>query len=323
MLRILVTFVVFTNFATAANAGEKADKRQLPFPPIADTWQSLDRALDAVAGTSNQLFTFSDARQHIVTTPFAAGRTRTERFGKITDSKRHDAYQDGRDDPAVRGAVVAGNRLLVMNAKRLTMISVFIKDMKETIRRTIPIDLIRPPRDRVGEAPEFEVKEYRAKIKREFAKSDRLPFAGMAALPDAWRKTKNELLVLSRMPSFPLIILGCDPDEPSQCKATRGCFTHFPAGVKPQDLRGVATYGKNKWVLVGDPSKRQIHILKYNSCHDVRATRSLKLPDKLKNLRNLWVSESGDLFVVTDEPDWYHNASLYTWPEAVWTSVAN
>ena len=49
-------------------------------------------------------------------------------------------------------------------------------------------DLVKPPRDRGGEAPEFEKNELRSKFKSEF-KSARVKFVGITK--DNWWKSKK------------------------------------------------------------------------------------------------------------------------------------
>ena len=303
----------------------KIPQKVLPFPEVKESLQTLDRGLDAVTVSGGQIFTFSEGKRYVVVTPLRKGpaSSREERFGKITDSVRKTIYADGKDTPSVRGAMVGGNWLLVMDGALLTLVSIFKEDLQETLRHTTPLDLIKPSADRGGEPPAFEIRDYRAKFKKTFLKAKHAPFVGLAPMPQKWRNTSNELLVLSNLPDFPLLLLECGKENVAQCFLARGCFSTFGKDFAADKVRGLATYSPKRWILVGDPSAKKIRVLKFSSCYQVKEIGTLHLPEKVKTLTGLWIDEQHNLWLATDEPDWFHNASLYMWGESVWTAALN
>jgi hypothetical protein len=189
----------------------------------------------------------------------------------------------------------------------------------EIIRRPIQWDTIRPPRDRGGEGTTQETTQFRANFKKDLNATKGLKASGLAAIPETWLKNgKKNYFMLSRLEKFPLLLLECDQQTPSQCVVTRGCNVEKKFKTKVSDLRGIGISEAKKQIIVGDPVAKQLHAFKFNSCYSIQHTISQALPQKIKTLSNLFVDTDERLFITTEDPDDFLNASLYFWNQGQW-----
>ena len=84
------------------------------------------------------------------------------------------------------------------------------------------------------------------------------------------------------------------------------------------DLRGIGISASRKQIILGDPVAREMHAFKYNSCSSIQQTGSRALPKNIKTLSNLSIDSEERLFITTEDPDDFLNASLYFWHTEQW-----
>lgn len=268
-----------------------------------------------MARDGNTLYLLPNSREFVIQVPFSPGKTREGTFGKITASKRIDIKPQFQQE-GWRGVHVLEHFVLFFDGKSLGVLEAKKEKMVPIIRRSIAQDLIKPPADRGGEAPEFETIALRKKFNKNFRLATTMPFSGWTY----WRqtKTRQQYLVSSRVPGFPLMQLDCDLSEGSSCLLARQCWLPLPKGVDAQGISGLTYVKKNKLLMIGDAKKHRLLKFKVNSCGSIRYLGELPLPAKVNLLTNLFVDEDENLWVTTFKPDNYHNASLYFWPKADW-----
>ena len=190
-------------------------------------------------------------------------------------------------------------------------------------RHSIPYDLIRPPRDRGGEAPEWEISDLRRKFKKNFSLSESYKFTGITKVPKKWIKSaRNLYFVASRINDFPILILSCSPDNPSQCSFFRACVVEG-ASFKNALISGIATVPDARLILLGREDRHGIEIFRYNSCMHITKKNSLGLPSQLKKISNLAVDKTMRLWVSTLQADDYFNASIFSWGVDSWRPLVN
>ena len=185
-------------------------------------------------------------------------------------------------------------------------------------RHSIPYDLIRPARDRGGEAPEWEISDLRVKFKRNFMQRGYDKFTGFVSVPKAWMSSSKDLyFVSSRIKGFPILILACNQVNPSQCSIHRSCMVeggHFKDAI----FTGIATVPSAKLILMGRKDTHSIDVFRYQSCMHIIKTDTLILPKQLKEISNIGVDSDRNLWVSTLMPDDYLNSSLFSWEEKFW-----
>lgn len=185
-------------------------------------------------------------------------------------------------------------------------------------RHSIPYDLIRPPSDRGGEAPEWEISDLRHKFKRNFTQQGYDKFTGMTPVPKKWMKASKDLyFVSSRIKDFPILILACNPVNPSQCSFFRACMVEG-VNLNGALIAGITTLVNSRLILLGRKDTHGIDIFRYHSCLHITKRSSLGLPKQLKDLSNIVVDKKMRLWVSTLRPDDYFNASIFSWEKESW-----
>jgi len=194
----------------------------------------------------------------------------------------------------------------------------FSKDFQHVSFFTIWYDKILPPRDRGGEAPEFEIRDFRARFLKKFNKAGKNKLTGLVKGPSDWKGLEDgDYFLASTVEDFPLLLLRCLKENPGQCFIKRGCFTE---GVRtnPKNITGLAVDGKSRLMLLADSEHNRIEVLKFFSCSHVVSRALLHLPARLKKVAAITISPDRSLFVATRFRDDYYNASLFQWDKEQW-----
>jgi hypothetical protein len=58
--------------------------------------------------------------------------------------------------------------------------------------------------------------------------------------------------------------------------------------------------------------------LNFQSCFHVPVIGNIELPAKMRDVGNIFLDESRQLWISSLIPDDYLNASLYQWPDGTW-----
>jgi len=322
---VLVKILWITAFfgGQDASAAESAKKivgaSGLSEPVHAQSLETIERKIFAVGRSPHGLMLSPERDSFFITAPFnPAGTNRESTFGKMTDSKRVNVGEKSEINDW-RAFFPLENRVLAFEGRVLMLLELDSTTFNEIVRRPIQWDTIRPPRDRGGEATTIETTQFRAQFKKAMNATKGLKASGLAPIPKTWLNNgKMNYFMLSRLERFPFLLLECDVQTPSQCVITRGCNVSRKFKTKVADLRGIAISEHRKQILVGDPVGNQLHSFKFNSCYSITHTNSRALPKRMKPLSNLTIDSDDKLFVTTEDPDDYLNASLYFWNKSEW-----
>jgi hypothetical protein len=145
-------------------------------------------------------------------------------------------------------------------------------------------------------------------------KADESKFVGVTAVPDKWKESADfEYFVATRVPGFPLLTMSCTRDDASRCRIRRACFVEGLKLSSVDDIVGVGVYEPKRLILLGDRKLHGAHVLKFNSCLDVRKSDEIKLPKRVFEISNIHVDGNGRLWVTTIRPDDYFNATTFYW----------
>lgn len=303
----------------APRAAASGAPKLLPFPETVQALETLSRGVTAVAVESGRLIIMPREGGYAITTPFHPdGKTREDVFGKLTDSQRLEVAKDA--GPFNWTGIVAGtDRVLLLDGESLALFETDPKNLKEIVRRTLPWDMIAPPADRGGEPTKLETASFRTRFKHAFQATNGVKLSGIAPLPDGWRTSKKrQYLAISRIKGFPLLLLECDKAEASSCVVARQCYLEGASDLLADSLTGIAVSEARRLVYIGDRKNMRVAAFKFHSCIHVTRRSDIALPARLKTLTNLAIDADDRLFVTTEIPDDYHNASLFFWPKAAW-----
>ncbi len=321
LVKTLYAAAVFSaSFALSAESARKsAANTGLSEPVLSQSLETIERKVYAVGRFPNGLMIAPDRENFVITSPFVpSGTSRELTFGKMHESKRA-AIGDKSELYDWRAFFPLENRILAFEGRMLMLVELDSTNYTEIVRRTIQWDTVRPLRDRGGEATTLETNQFRANFKKAMNATKGIKSSGIAPIPKSWLNNgKTNYLMLSRLESYPLLLLECDEQTPSQCIVTRGCEVDKKFKTKISDLRGIGISESKKQIIVGDPVAKELHLFKFNSCNSIQHTTSRALPKKIKTLSNLFIDVDDRLFITTEDPDDYLNASLYFWNTSQW-----
>lgn len=293
-------------------------------PPLAEplknqSLETIERRVVAVGLAPSGLVLAAEQVQFVITSPFKKeAETREAIFGKLIDSKRM-MVGDKSERFDWRAFFPFENRVMAFDGTKMMLMEVDSTSYNEVIRRSIPWDQLKPPRDRGGEGTTREISAFRSSFKKAMLAMKGTKVSGMAKLPDNWFKNgKTNYLLLSRLKDFPLLLLECSTSSASECMLSRGCNLERFTGSPIETLRGIAVSSERQQIFIGDPVQKKLHVLKFNTCNQVVGLGSRVLPQSLKPLSNILVDQDDRLFVTTESPDDYLNASLYFWNKSQW-----
>jgi len=255
----------------------------------------------------------------IIDVAFHAGKaTRLETFGPLSSQQRLSVVKDPVDWDLV-GADLSGGRILLFEAITSSMIEADPSTGKETFRRSVPWDLIKPPADRGGEATHPETAALRLAFKRAWLATSGLHIAGMARMPAAWHAGDQvNYLLATRMIGFPLVQMACSAAEPSSCMIVRKCNLEGAHDLQPSDITGIGVVASQRLVVVGERQNKRLASFHFSSCFHLPRVATYALPTQLKTLTNLTIDAEERLWLTTARPDDYLNASVYFWSKGAW-----
>lgn len=304
-------------YISCVAAGEA---RELSFPEESFSLQTVERNLLGITVADGAVFAFLKNSGFFLRIPFNPdGKDRETRFGRLTDQRRQNL-------PLGLGAEWRAlerldNRFVLFDAARLATAEVDATSFQTLIERSIAWDLIRPPADRGGEATRAETAQLRAKFRQRFLATPGIKLAGMARIPASWQKQKDarrgaDYLVATRIPDFPLLWLECQADAPSQCLVARYCQLSERLDIPSEAIVGFGLSEKRQLLVFGDPTRHRLLLYHWRSCYgSTRSKQVVQLPAKIKTLTALHIDADDRLWVGSDEPDDYVNASIYSWTE--------
>lgn len=293
----------------------------LSFPPEAQTLETLSRSVTALYLDGERLITMPEGQRFAMVSSFKPqGENREKAFGPLTSTQRLQVVKEESPIPDWRGIALNEDRILFLDGSEFSWIEAENKGMSEVLRRSIPWDRIRPPRDSRGEPTTIETKQLRLQIKKAWDRVLGLKATGVAAIPASWvgTKGKHTYAIALRIKEFQLVIMECSSKEPSSCMLARQCYLEGVPDLTAEAIAGIGVSTKQKLILIGDRKARMIHIFRFDSCFHVPRVRQLHLPDKIKELNNIHVDHEDRLWLSTKSPDDYLNASVYYWPSHQW-----
>lgn len=220
-----------------------------------------------------------------------------------------------------RGPVYMSGYLLFIDADNLQMYGYNLETKTFTLVSDLIIDRLMPPPDSRGMATRTEVKELRSKLLREFGsyKNVYSLIAGVSQLGES-QATKNQFLISTRLPSFPLAVSTCEFGRKPFCSVKTVCYLAERQETRndPIDRSGLAYSVKRRFVLIGSKKYRKIYVYKFNSCFDVRFVKSMSVPKEIKEISALHIDEDDSLWISSPEPDPFTFGSIFKWSSSDW-----
>lgn len=301
------------------SSSREPSRTMLVAPTESTSLETLSRGARGMMLHENKLWVIPKNHTHATLANFdPRGQTRDKVFGTFESLQKPMLMNERDKDLWVHLRRTEAGNYLAFDGRNFAWIEMD-PDQKEILRRSVAWDLVRPPRDRGGEATQGEIREFRRRFSLNWQTTLGHKASGVAKAVDRWvgAGKKNTFLVSLRVREFPLVLMECDPNDPSQCQLTRGCFVEGTP-IEPSALTGIAVSHHRNLVLMGDSRGGVIRGYRFHSCFHVTHEKTWVLPATLKKLSNISVDEDDRLWVSTEDPDDYLNGSVFYWNRDLW-----
>lgn len=292
--------------------------RDLTIPDELHSFEPVHTHIRDLFVDAHSIIMIPDQKLQLVRSPFVPlGKTNQERFGKLTESIKHDLSKGSTSGPW-DSVNVNGRGILLLNGNLLRFSKVGHDGSFDT-ESDIIYDSILPAADSRGEPPSFEIKRVRANFLNQMRKRERQALLGLRLIPNTWQPAKGNLyLALTSLRDFPLVQLSCSNQDASDCKITRTCNIEGLHGQLAYPLSGLALHPEKREILIADQGGQRIHILNYHSCFHSTYKGSLNLPKRLRTLSGVFIDGENRLWISTLGRDDYFNASIFYWEPGQW-----
>lgn len=341
ILAILVAWL--PNPAIAKKALPFIDK--LKFDQIHHSQISPIRDVAGIYRNNNILITVPEKSNFFITTNYQFEEKESykafgNKFNDFANSERKTFHQQVGTGRWRSVLPFAKNSHLFLDGEHMRIIAMELEKDNYISSQSIVLDLIQPAKDSRGEPTDHEIRAYRNQFKKSLLNIRRqkikevntpkiqgikqdfqylLPAVGMALLPDNWRHgEKAQFIIASQLEGFPLMTMYCSPETLTNCQIERGCFLDKKKPLQASSLNGIAISAKRKLLLLGDSDKHEINVFQYLSCHQIKYLGAIKLPRKVFRLHTIFIDHDDQLWIGTQKPDNYLNASLYNWKSGNW-----
>jgi hypothetical protein len=311
-MRFLVYFtVLFVETCLYAKA------KELPLPSKGSTMDTPESLIEGVIPYKNRVYLTLFQRDVFIQVPFN-GITDDQKktFGEFSDSKRWP-LAGPLTTGLWQGGDVVGNRIILLDGGQFRL-AVFDEESGGHLNtRTVPWDKLRPPRDRGGEATKSEVAELRQRFTAAYKRTALPQMGGLAYDRYRWLgKDKTYFFVASRVKGFPILTLACEHEDNSACYVDRACFAET-GDIDADSIAGIAV-AENRRLFLLDANRSRIVEFEFSSCFHVSKRMERLLPKRIKQPSDIYIDDDQALWISSQLPDDYYNASVFVWQKAEW-----
>lgn len=316
---MLLQILIVSLFVLAGSIPTFAANKQLSAPDELHAVPTVLRISSAVVRKDDSVYLFGPKLDQYVKIPFhPEAKTRALRFGDYTQSTRITAPK-AHYPGDWRGILFFGDKTMLWDASMLQLILFFPEKNKVIQEVTVPIDRIKPPRDRQGEPTTVETTKARAQVRNAFKKVFGSRFSGLATLPKGWIDGgKKSYIMASNMEGFPLTVMDCAEDDPTACTMERFCYLEGGPQIKAKDVAGVGVSEAGRLLLVGDSGRHSINVYHWDSCFNVKYLKTIDLPKSIMKITSLQIDSENLLWVTTNKWENQFDSNLYYWEASDW-----
>ncbi|MFW7379523.1 MAG: hypothetical protein ACOH5I_11990 [Oligoflexus sp.] len=322
---IRILFMLFT-FVVSLSTNAHENVQILEFDKIDHAQISIEREIFGVMRDKDRIWLLPKFGGFLIESRYNASAKDSEAAfymqGRDTAQSWRHHLPEEVSDSFWRGIIRLDEYLMVFDPYRRRFLTFNAEKKEWGVARDLVLDLLSPPADRRGLPPQRETQNLRARFLQSYKKMAKQPeiFTDVAVLPESWRKHigNSQMIVASRIPGFSIIGMKCDLGGMGYCQFQQSCFVEPESKLHAPGLTGVAVSEKRKQILVGDFIKQEINIFHFETCYHIRYLHTLRLPPQLKAITAIDVDAEDNLWISTEEPDPYKNASVYRWSAKNW-----
>ena len=303
MFKLLIVLVASLN-ANLVNAIE------LKRPKKSQTLEALTYHISAMLIEKDRVIYLPYDEPELYVSPFKySKKTGKLEFLNIIKSKRIKFDKKKVQHTEWAGIIHYGKDYLLVDGFDLKLSQM---DEKFDFYRTNDIawDLILPPKDRLGEAPKFEIKKMRKIFDLEMRTAPDKRIRGVALKGE--QGSNVEFFVGTALKSFPLIIMSCSKEDISRCKFARNCRVPAFQAINPIHRGGIAFDKETNKIYMVDRENNTVQAAKYKSCVDIEKAETISFGKKMKKIDTLAVG-AGRLWLGLSARDDYYNNAVFTY----------
>ncbi len=293
---------------------------ELLLPDPSQSIEALWPSIQGITILDKQIILIPTEKNFFIEVPFKglSGKTREENFGQAIDSKRHPYPEKFANRTIIDLSPKISDQLFFLERDDLGGYTALQKDFSFLEFNTFAWDLILPPRDRMGEPTQKEIKDIRQKIKKSWDQSGGQKWFGISQAPESWFGNQREnFLIWTHLPQFPLVNLTCQKQGELDCKLDRTCFVE---GISDKDLKsmiGLGLHQEKKLLVTWHPETYELFFLKFHSCFNITLLGKRKISEKIPPILSVKVDSHGRLWVTTSRPEPFTNGSVFVWEKYI------
>lgn len=307
---------IFLAYILCWNVNLVAKTIELDFPSSCRLG-SIETFIYSVIRKDNTLFLTTKDADFFIRTPFYGLRDSSYKiFGGYLDSKRI-IIPKALGKLRWHSSFIIENKIGFMDGINLQVYYFGVKDNQFIVKKELIWDMIKPPKDRIGEPTQIEINKHRSNFKKHFIKTVGVKIVGISHLEWLDTTNTNYFIFVSSISGYPFLLGYCDKMSLS-CVIDRFCYVNKFIFKKDGRYRGVGIDTKNQTLIIGDFKDHKLHKFKFNSCLNISYVDSISLPSKIKEISSVYVDQDDNLWVSSIAADNYTNSSVFCWESSKW-----
>lgn len=314
--------LIFILFNTSVLQG-----KILEFDKIQHSQIAISGHISSLYRSGNQLFTspyYSDffIRSQYIESPKAEEFPFGDKFNDTAGSERIALPDSIKRKRYWTGIAPYQEGLILLEGHRKRVISYQIPSKMFSDFKDIILDIFKPAADSRGEPTSLEVSNSRQVFSRRLKKFDDtgILLSGLVRLPKGWSPYSDEsYLVATRLRGYSLFLMTCNSIDGFLCILRRQCFLE-DSSFDPNKATGLGLSERRREIYRIDTRENQILVFQWKSCHHIHLLSKVPVAKKIKNPKNIMIDKDDNLWLSSEEPDNYLNASVYKWLAKDWFS---
>lgn len=295
--KILVLLFVFSGSSKAFELQKPEKKHSL---------ETLVQDMSALIVKDNKLIYLGNSSPVIMTSKVTSNKLGHLEIDEKSASQRY-LLDDLDKNNDWGGLAELGNDFLLVdgfNLKSIILNEKFVKTRSSAIRW----NKILPPKDRLGEAPAFEVSKMRYQFELEAKTAPGKRIRGIALKSD--EQTFADFFAMTSLKSYPLVIMRCYKSADGDCEIIRNCRSEKLKELSHAHRAGMAFDSKNSRLYFANTLDNSILEATFSSCLNVAVSGKMFLPKKMKSLSSLYIQDENLVIGFTEKDD-YYNSSIF------------
>jgi hypothetical protein len=284
--------------------------KNLKKPEKSQTFEAISLSFGAILVENERIVYLPEDDHELYISPYEIDKKSSKlKFFNGVKSSRIKMDKKKLKDTLWSGLTIFNDQYYLFDGFQL---SIAVLDKKNRFYRSNSVawDTIMPPKDRLGEPPQFEIKEMRKKFSLEMKTAPGKRIRGIVFKGET--ESAVQYYVGTSLKSYPLVIMECSKDDHSRCKFTRNCRSSHLKSIPPQNRIGLGYDVQSNVLYMGDRKTNQIKGVNVSSCVESKLTSTLSF-DHLKKPIQVISFGNEKLWIGLETRDDYYSTNIFTY----------